>query len=162
MEQTTILLVDTQASNLTELSQQLTEKNYNVRTAYGATSTLEELAATPSPDLVLLCFELASRNKFALLQEIKNLYPNKQIILASDDTAHEHTEDTAFTGAYTIIPKPVDVDTLLQSLTLTLSDKMDGAFVAASLAQAGAFEAAEDTISEMDAAAEVAPQEEVK
>ncbi len=156
MENITILLVDSDQKSNDVLAKALMTEKYAIQQAHTAEQCLQILQAPESIDLIVLCLDLAAAHEYALLQEIKTRYPDKQLILISDHEDHEHMDDTNFTGAYTILPKPVDVDLLVNSLSLSLSDKLEGAMVAASLAQAGAFEEADQTLTEMDTMEEVA------
>ncbi len=160
MESVKILLVDADTKASAVVSKQLNDANYETCTVHTAQDALEKLCEEFSPNLILLCLDMAAANNYALLQEIKTIYPQKKIVLASAHKNHEHTTDTTFTGAYTIIPKPVDVTILIESLGLSLVDKVEGAMVAATLAQAGAFEEADETLQEMDMSEELTPTEE--
>ncbi len=159
MDTVKILLVDADTKTSTALEQQLTKAQYDACTVATAEEALHKLQAEESPDLLLICLDIAAARDYALLQEIKTQYPQKQIVLASNHQDHEHTADTTYTGTYTILPKPVDVELLIQSLQLNLADKMDGAMVAATLAQAGAFEEAEATLEEMEVTENLVPPE---
>ncbi len=160
MENITILLVDNDQQSNDALAKGLMAEKYAVQQAYTAEECLQILQDPETTDLVVVCLDLAAAKDYALLQEIKNLYPEKQLILTSSHEDHDHMGDTNFTGAYTILPKPVDVELLINSLGLSLSDKLEGAMVAASLAQAGAFEEADQTLTEMENMEEVSSKAE--
>ncbi len=161
MENITILLVDSDQQSNDALAKALMAERYAIQQAHTAEQCLQILQEPEATDLVVLCLDLAAAQDYALLQEIKTLYPEKQLILTSAHEDHDHMDNTNFTGAYTILPKPVDVDLLINSLGLSLSDKLEGAMVAASLAQAGAFEEADQTLSEMENMEELAAKTEV-
>ncbi len=155
MEQVHILLVDTDQQSNQNLAKALEAEKFMVHMAQDAKAMLEKLAQDNSPQVIVLCLDLAANNDFALLQEIKNLYPEKQVLLSSEHEEHEHLSDTSTIGTYTILPKPIDVALLIESLGLNIADKVESALVAASLAQAGAFEEANQIVEEIESMEEI-------
>ncbi len=160
MEQVHILLVDTDKASNEAFALALKAENFTPHLAHTKAEALHLLSQEDSPDLMVLCLDLAAENDFSLLQDIKKNYPQKQILLSSDHEQHEHLAGNSFTGAYTILPKPIEVQVLKENLGLSLIDKMEGALVAASLAQAGAFAEADETLNEMEIVEDVAAQAE--
>ncbi len=158
-----IFFIDAHLNSDDPLVVQLREQEYAVYVSHSAKDALEALTLQASPDLIVACLYIAAQDNYALFQEIKNLYPDAQIILLSGHEDHDHLPDTSLIGATTILSKPLHAETLLESLNLSLADKLEGSLVAASLAQAGAFEAAEEAVTEMENLEELSSaQEETK
>ncbi len=160
-----ILLVDTDVASMESVNEALTTEQYTVHKAHNAKEALDVLKTVHAQDVpvvVVLCLSLAAEFEFALLQEIKNCYPQLQVILTSQEEEHEHLSAQSLIGAYTIMPKPINIQQLINHLSLSLMDKMEGSLVAASMAQAGAFEAADHTMEEMETMEEISEKVEEK
>ncbi len=115
----TILLADDDATIRTVLSQALTRAGYNVR----ATSTAAALWRWVSDglgDAIITDVILPDENAFEVIPRIKKLRPLVPIIVMSAQNTIVTAIRAAELGAHEYLPKPFDLNVLLQTITKAL------------------------------------------
>lgn len=111
-----ILVVDDEPSLLLTLAANLELEGFDVATAEGGPQALALVRQQPF-DLVLSDVRMPGMNGVELFREIRKLCPNQPVILITAYAVETLLDEAIGEGAFTILPKFLDVETLLQLLT---------------------------------------------
>ena len=151
-EEIKILLVDDEKQFVDTLAERLAMRGFSARVAYDGPQALK--AVEEPTDVIVLDLRMPGMDGFEVLRSVKKSNPQVQVIIL---TGHggDAEEQTAYRmGAYNFLKKPMDIDELLNSIRMAYRDKVGNAMVAVSLAEGGAFDAAQDVLNEKDLLAE--------
>ena len=117
-----ILLVDDDIASLEVLGEVLTRAGYDAVSAESGYEALE-IIREASIDLALLDFNLPDTTGAELFQQIKQFRPGVPAIIMSANTSQGVKFDVFDAGAYTFIPKPIDLPQLLGCVSRALDLK---------------------------------------
>jgi two-component system NtrC family sensor kinase len=118
-----LLLVDDEAVFLKTLADRLKKRGIPTLTADGGYRCLGLLGVHPM-DVVVLDIKMPDLDGMAVLDEIKQRYPETEVILL---TGHGSTEDGVKgikAGAFDYLTKPVELDHLLKKITQASEKKL--------------------------------------
>jgi len=115
MSARTVLLADDDSAIRTVLTQALTRAGYTVRATATATQ-LWRWVAEGAGDVVITDVVLPDENAFDMLPRIKKLRPRLPIIVMSAQNTIMTAIRATELGAYDYLPKPFDLNVLLQSV----------------------------------------------
>ena len=115
----TITIIDREKESAERLSDGLKEHGYRVRTYADAACALAELRTEPG-DLVVAELDLPDLSGIALLREVKRVRANLPVVIMTQHANTQDAIDTMREGAYDYLPKPVDVDRVLEVITRIL------------------------------------------
>jgi DNA-binding NtrC family response regulator len=127
-----ILVVDDDADICRNLSDILTDLGYRVDTATGGRAALELVDQRPY-DVALLDLKMPDMDGLTLYREIKKLQADTVAIVVSAYASGAITQEALTAGAWQVLPKPVDLESLLrlvgeaidQPLILVVDDDTD-------------------------------------
>jgi two-component system, NtrC family, nitrogen regulation response regulator GlnG len=124
----TILLADDDSAIRTVLTQALNRAGYSVRATATATA-LWRWVSEGQGDVVLTDVVLPDENAFDVIPRIKKLRPNLPIIVMSAQNTIMTAITAAERGAYDYLPKPFDLNALVQTVgrALEQASKPSGA-----------------------------------
>ena len=117
-----ILIVDDDGASLELLSEVLNRANYetfSASTGYDAVKIIQEKPL----DLAILDYNLPDTTGLALLQHIKRIRPSIIVIIMSANSSTNVKFDVFEAGAFTFIPKPIDLRQFLQFVRRALGFK---------------------------------------
>ncbi len=117
-----ILLVDDDIFSLEVLREVLIRAGYEAVSAESGYEALEIVRAE-SINLAILDFNLPDTTGSELLQQIKQFQPSMPVIIMSANTSQSVKFDVFEAGAYTFIPKPMDLPQLLRFVARALNLK---------------------------------------
>ena len=115
MSAKTILLADDDSAIRTVLTQALNRAGYSVRSTATATA-LWRWVSEGQGDVVLTDVVLPDENAFDVIPRIKKLRPNLPIIVMSAQNTIMTAITAAERGAYDYLPKPFDLNALVQTV----------------------------------------------
>jgi two-component system, NtrC family, nitrogen regulation response regulator GlnG len=115
----TILLADDDAAIRTVLSQALTRAGFSVRTTSTA-SALWRWVSEGQGDAVVTDVVLPDENAFEVIPRIKKMRPMLPIIVMSAQNTIMTAIKSAELGVYDYLPKPFDLNTLVQTVSKSL------------------------------------------
>lgn len=121
-----ILIVDDDIASLEVLSEVLNRANYrtfSASTGYDAVKIIQEKPL----DLAILDYELPDTTGLELLQHIKRTRPGTFVIIMSANTSTNVKFDVFEAGAFTFIPKPIDLRQFLQFVRRAIGFKEQSA-----------------------------------
>ncbi|MBL8543954.1 MAG: sigma 54-interacting transcriptional regulator [Hyphomonadaceae bacterium] len=119
-----VLLADDDASLRFVLSQALSKEGYQVR-ATSNVSTLAKWVKEGEGDIVLSDVYMGEECVFDALPDMRIARPNLPIIVMSAQSTVSTALSAASAGAYDYLPKPFDLDELMQALRRGLSGGPD-------------------------------------
>lgn len=115
----TILIADDDAAIRTVLSQALTRAGYNVR-ATATAAALWRWVSDGLGDAIITDVVLPDENAFEVIPRIKKMRPLVPIIVMSAQNTIVTAIRAAELGAHKYLPKPFDLNVLLQTITKAL------------------------------------------
>jgi DNA-binding NtrC family response regulator len=109
----TVLVVDDEALIRWSVSEMLGERGYAVTEAGDARMALDAVRHAREPfDIVLLDYRLPDSADLRLLQAVRSLTPTSQVIMITAHNSPELAQGATALGAYRVISKPFEVDSL--------------------------------------------------
>ena len=121
-----ILIVDDDNASLEVLSEVLNRANYEIFTASTGYDAVKIIQENPL-DLAILDYDLPDTTGLELLQHIKRTRPSMFVIIMSANTSTNVKFDVFEAGAFTFIPKPIDLRQFLQFVRRALGFKEQSA-----------------------------------
>jgi DNA-binding response OmpR family regulator len=121
-----ILIVDDDAASLEVLGEVLNRANYltfSASTGYDAVKIIQEQPL----DLAILDYDLPDTTGLELLRHIKRSRPSIFVIIMSANTSTSVKSDVFEAGAFTFIPKPIDLRQFLQFVRRAIGFKEQSA-----------------------------------
>ena len=116
-----IMVVDDEEKNRELLSDFLESKGYDVISAFGGKDALAKM--NEEPDLVLLDIMMPDMHGMNVLDEMKNMAPDVEIIMVTALSEHVVGLESLKRGAYEFISKPINLRHLESVVSFTLAQK---------------------------------------
>jgi DNA-binding NtrC family response regulator len=108
-----VLVVDDEALIRWSLAETLGEQGYAVTEAGDGRMAVAAIETAPHPfDVVLLDYRLPDSADLRLLEKVRRLAPTSQVILITAHSSPELAQGAAALGAYQVISKPFEVESL--------------------------------------------------
>lgn len=108
-----VLVVDDEALIRWSLAEMLGERGYTVTEAGDARMALAAIESAEEPfDVVLLDYRLPDSADLRLLEKVRRLAPSSQVIMITAHNSPELAQGAAALGAYRVISKPFEVESL--------------------------------------------------
>lgn len=111
MEHLSILLIDDEEAQLESLQRFLSRRDYEVFTATNGPQGHDIVAQNPI-NVVLTDYRMPEWNGYEVLQKMKALNPNIDVVIMTAFGTIEDAVDIMKAGAYDYLTKPVDLDEL--------------------------------------------------
>ena len=110
MANATVLVVDDESLIRWSIKERLAHEGLTILEAGTAAGALEQ--ASDAVDLILLDYRLPDSDGLAVLQKVKELYPDTPVILMTAHSTVENAVEAMKLGAFHYINKPFNVDEL--------------------------------------------------
>lgn len=120
----TVLVVDDEALIRWSLTEMLGERGYAVTEAENARMALAAIQNAEEPfDVVLLDYRLPDSADLRLLEKVRRLAPTSQVIMITAHNSPEVADGAAALGAYRVISKPFEVESLAALVNKARTDR---------------------------------------
>ena len=120
----TVLVVDDEALIRWSLGEMLGERGYAVTEADNARTAVTAIQNAEEPfDVVLLDYRLPDSADLRLLETVRRLAPTSQIIMITAHNSPELAAGAAALGAYRVISKPFEVESLAALVNQARTDR---------------------------------------
>ena len=119
-----ILIVDDEVAFANTLAQRLQIRGIKVGIAYDGEQALSKLKKEEL-DVVVLDLKMPGMDGMEVLQEIKRVYPNIQVIMLTGHGTDKDEEQAKKLGGFDFLNKPVDIDTLEQKIKAAFKEKIE-------------------------------------
>jgi DNA-binding NtrC family response regulator len=117
-----VLVVDDEALIRWSINERLSSAGYEVQEAKDGASTLGYFRdGAPRIDLVVLDLKLPDADGVDLLRQIKRVSPGCRVILMTAFSTPDKLLDARKAGAYAVVPKPFNLDQMLQTVERALA-----------------------------------------
>jgi len=120
-----VLVVDDEALIRWSLAEMLGERGYSVTEAGDGRMAVAAIENADVPfDVVLLDYRLPDSADLRLLEKVRNLAPTSQVIMITAHSSPELAQGAAALGAYRVISKPFEVESLAALVKQAQADRM--------------------------------------
>ena len=119
-----VLVVDDEALIRWSLAEMLGERGYVVTEAGDARTAVAAIERAAEPfDIVLLDYRLPDSADLRLLEKVRRLAPTSQVIMITAHNSPELAQGAAALGAYRVVNKPFEVESLAALVNQAWSDR---------------------------------------
>ena len=119
-----VLVVDDEKDFANTLAQRLKLRNLKVNTAYDGEQALAKLQGEEQ-DVVVLDLKMPGMDGMEVLNEIKKVYPNIQVIILTGHGTDKDEEEAKRLGGFDFLNKPADIDTLERKIKAAFKEKIE-------------------------------------
>jgi len=113
--QTSVLIVEDDVNFRKTLSKILGKKGYTVVTAESGQHAIEIVKGKPI-DVILMDIKMPVMNGVEAYKSIKQICPSATVIFMTAFSVEDLVKDTVRDGAYAVIKKPFDIDTMVNMI----------------------------------------------
>ena len=110
-----VLIVDDEIAFANTLAQRLIMRDMKVDTAFDGEQALAKVNSE-KPDVVVLDLNMPGMHGMEVLQKIKNLYPDTQVIVLTGHGTEKDAEEARGLGGFDFLNKPADIDQLASKI----------------------------------------------
>jgi CheY-like chemotaxis protein len=121
-----VLVVDDDVGMVDTLVDILSARRYRVGTAYSGEAAVA-MVRQMTYDAVLMDIQMPGLNGVEALRQIKGLAPKLSVIMMTAFTRDELVEEARQATAVTVLPKPLDMDSVLTLLVRIIGSTAPGA-----------------------------------
>jgi CheY-like chemotaxis protein len=121
-----VLVVDDDVGMVDTLVDILSARRYRVGTAYSGEAAVA-MVRQMTYDAVLMDIQMPGLNGVEALRQIKGLAPKLSVIMMTAFTRDELVEEARQATAVTVLPKPLDMDSVLTLLVRVIGSTAPGA-----------------------------------
>jgi two-component system nitrogen regulation response regulator NtrX len=118
-----ILIVDDEESICRSLAGLLEDEGFKTEAAFDGDDALAILGGSDPPDLVLLDIAMPGRDGIAVLEAIREAWPQLPVLMMSGHGTIETAVKATRLGAYDFIEKPLSIDKLLLTIDHALEQE---------------------------------------
>lgn len=145
MKKIKLLLVDDEENFVRTLAERLQIRDLGSKVALSGEEALDFLEKD-TPDVIVLDLRMPGIDGMEVLRRVKRSQKPIQVIILTGHGTDKDKEEAMRIGAFEYHKKPVDIDALVFSIKNAYRKKMEDVMVAATFAQAGDFEDAEQIL----------------
>jgi DNA-binding NtrC family response regulator len=142
-----LLLVDDEENFVNTLSERMKMRDVPSKVVYNGEQALEAVR-TETPDVMVLDLRMPGIDGMEVLRKVRKTHPQVQIIILTGHGTTLDEEEAKRLGAFHYHKKPIDIDELLGTVKKAYRERIEDAMVAATFAQAGDFEGADEILKE--------------
>jgi len=111
-----ILLVDDEAAIVDAMVKRLSERDFELLTAYSGQETLDVLKKDGDVDVVILDVKMPGMDGIETLKEIKSKHPLVEVIMLTAHATVEPAIEGMKLGAFDYLMKPAEIDELVDKI----------------------------------------------
>ena len=147
MQDFKVLLVDDEEDFVQSLSERLDMRNMKPEVAMNGEQALKKLKEV-EPTVMILDLKMPGMDGIEVLKKVKRAYPETQVIILTGHGTDKARKEAEKIGAFAYLQKPVEMDTLVSTLTKAHSHfkkvkhNVDTALMVAAIAQTGEIDLA--------------------
>jgi DNA-binding response OmpR family regulator len=136
-----VLLVDDETEFVNTLHERLRLRDLDSEVAYDGEQALELFKQDEIPDLVILDLKMPGIDGMEVLRRIRKAYSQVQVIMLTGHGTDKDEKEAKELGAFAYLKKPVDLNTLVQTMKAAFKS-LEDSMVAAAFAEEGEFSTA--------------------
>ena len=108
-----VMLVDDEVPFVETMTKRLDKRGLKIISAFSGEEALKILKRNDTVDVIILDVKMPGMNGIETLQEIKKIYPLKEVIMLTGHATVETAIEGMKLGAFDYLMKPCDIDTLV-------------------------------------------------
>ena len=147
MKKIKLLLVDDEQNFVNTLSERLKMRDVPSKVVFSGEEAIDAIKVE-APDVMVLDLRMPGIDGMEVLRKVKKTHPEVQVIILTGHGTEIDEEEARKLGAFHYHKKPVDIDELLSTVKKAYREKIEDMMVAATFAEAGEFEGAQDILDE--------------
>jgi DNA-binding response OmpR family regulator len=145
MEQIKILLVDDEEEFVKTLAERIQMRDLGPDIALNGEQALK-LVDNQVPDVMVLDLKMPGIDGMEVLRRIRKAYPKVQVIILTGHGTEKDEKEARRLGAFEYLQKPVEIESLVQTIRRAYRSKIEGPMAAAAFAEAGDYKTAEEIL----------------
>ena len=126
MKEMKVLLVDDEEEFVKTLAERIEMRNLKSDVALSGESALEILDKD-LPDVMVLDLKMPGIDGLEVLRRTKKVYPGVQIIMLTAHGSKKDEQEARRLGVFEYLKKPVDLETLMRTITAAYKSKLQDA-----------------------------------
>ncbi len=136
-----VLLVDDETEFVNTLQERLRLRDMDSDVAYDGEQALQLFKTEDVPDVVILDLKMPGIDGMEVLRRLRKAYPKVQVIMLTGHGTDKDEKEAKDLGAFAYLKKPVDLNTLTQTMKAAFK-RLEDSMVAAAFAEEGDFSTA--------------------
>jgi len=124
MKEMKVLLVDDEEEFVKTLADRIEMRNLKSDVALSGESALEIMDEN-LPDVMVLDLKMPGIDGLEVLRRTKKVYPGVQIIMLTAHGSKKDEQEARRLGAFEYLKKPVDLETLMRTITAAYKSKIE-------------------------------------
>jgi len=133
-----VLLVDDETEFVNTLAERLRMRELESEVAYDGEQALQFFKEGEVPDVMILDLKMPGIDGMEVLRRVRKAYPRVQVIILTGHGTDKDEAEAKRLGAFSYLKKPVDLNTLVQTMKSAFK-KLEDSMAAAAFAEEGDF-----------------------
>ncbi len=147
MKEFKVLMVDDEEDFVKTLAERMQMRDLDSDVAFSGEAALQ-IVEDQIPDVMVLDLKMPGIDGMEVLRRVRKAYPQVQVVILTGHGSEKDEAEARRLGAFAYLQKPVDIEKLIITLKNAYKKKMEDAMVAATFAEAGEFETAQEIMDE--------------
>ena len=147
MKEFKVLMVDDEEDFVKTLAERMQMRDLDSDVALSGEQALQ-IVEDQIPDVMVLDLKMPGIDGMEVLRRVRKAYPQVQVVILTGHGSEKDEAEAKRLGAFAYLQKPVDIEKLVVTLKNAYKKKMEDAMVAATFAEAGEFETAQQIMDE--------------
>ncbi len=147
MKEFKVLMVDDEEDFVKTLAERMQMRDLDSDVAFSGEAALQ-IVEDQIPDVMVLDLKMPGIDGLEVLRRVRKAYPQVQVVMLTGHGSEKDEAEARRLGAFAYLQKPVDIEKLIITLKNAYKKKMEDAMVAATFAEAGEFQTAQEIMDE--------------
>lgn len=143
MKEFKVLMVDDEEDFVRTLDERMKMRNLDSNVALSGEQALEILEKEV-PDVMLLDLKMPGMDGMEVLKRAREAFPGVQVVMLTGHGSEHDEAEARRLGVFEYLRKPVPIENLMKVLKAAYQKKLQESMVAATFAEAGEFETAQE------------------
>ncbi|MBI5572682.1 MAG: response regulator [Desulfomonile tiedjei] len=143
MKEFKVLMVDDEEDFVKTLAERMKMRDLDSDVALNGEQALQ-LVEDQIPDVMVLDLKMPGIDGMEVLRRVRKAYPQVQVVILTGHGSEKDEAEAKRLGAFAYLQKPVDIEKLIVTLKNAYKQKLENAMVAASFAEEGEFQTAQE------------------
>lgn len=143
MKEFKVLMVDDEEDFVRTLDERMKMRNLDSNVALSGEQALEILEKEV-PDVMLLDLKMPGMDGMEVLKRAREAFPGVQVVMLTGHGSEQDEAEARRLGVFEYLRKPVPIENLMKVLKAAYQKKLQESMVAATFAEAGEFETAQE------------------
>ncbi len=145
MKEFKVLMVDDEEDFVRTLDERMKMRNLDSNVALSGEQALEILEKEV-PDVMLLDLKMPGMDGMEVLKRAREAFPGVQVVMLTGHGSEQDEAEARRLGVFEYLRKPVPIENLMKVLKAAYQKKLQESMVAATFAEAGEFDTAQEIL----------------